>query len=196
MSNLNLATATGYNITMSRPAGFKHSEATKLKIREAKLGQKMSEEARRNNSLAHIGIPSPFKNRVKLNCQHCNNPYEVAKSRLYRSKYCSRKCTRTAIARKQHSYPPELIRLEKVWREMRNRCSNFNNQAYKNYGGRGIRVCEEWLDINTFISDVLPTYESGLTLDRINNDGNYEPGNVRWATYKQQANNRRTRKKQ
>lgn len=85
-----------------------------------------------------------------------------------------------------------------VWSSMKARCSNPNLRNYKNYGGRGIRVYRDWQDsFESFYAHVsqLPHYgEPGYSLDRINNDGNYEPGNVRWASAKVQANNRRQQK--
>jgi hypothetical protein len=74
------------------------------------------------------------------------------------------------------------------------RCYNPKNKGYKNYGALGIRVYEPWHDANIFIRDIeslLGKKELGMSLDRINPWGNYEPGNVRWATPKMQANNRR-----
>lgn len=76
------------------------------------------------------------------------------------------------------------------WKDMRARCYNPNNQDYHNYGGRGITVCEEWNDFATFISD-MGRKPKGLTLDRINSNGNYEADNCRWADSFVQANNRR-----
>lgn len=76
-----------------------------------------------------------------------------------------------------------------TWHTMMARCYKQTNKKYKNYGGRGIGVCERWHSVANFISDLSPRPE-GMTLDRVNNDGNYEPSNCRWATVLQQARNR------
>jgi hypothetical protein len=80
-----------------------------------------------------------------------------------------------------------------TWRRMLDRCENPRHPAYRRYGGRGISVCDRWHDVRLFILDIkrlLGTRPHGKSLDRIDNDGNYEPGNVRWATAKEQSANR------
>lgn len=78
------------------------------------------------------------------------------------------------------------------WASARNRCNNPNNKDYADYGGRGIKFCEKWKDFRLFLED-MGEKPDGLTLDRIDNDGNYEPGNCRWATKSQQNSNQRKR---
>lgn len=77
-----------------------------------------------------------------------------------------------------------------TWASMKQRCLNPNSPKYRLYGGRGITICDRWLKFENFLAD-MGERPPGLTLDRIDNDGDYEPGNCRWATSTQQIANRR-----
>jgi hypothetical protein len=83
-------------------------------------------------------------------------------------------------------------RLYSIHNNMLNRCYNPKNKSYKNYGGRGITVSPEWLDVRVFVTDMYPSYQEGLSLERVENNKGYSKDNCVWATRGQQANNTRS----
>jgi hypothetical protein len=79
----------------------------------------------------------------------------------------------------------------RAWLHMRERCNKPQNKNYKDYGGRGIKVCPEWENFDNFYKDMYPSYEEVLSLDRTDVNGNYEPKNCRWIPMRLQNANRR-----
>lgn len=94
-----------------------------------------------------------------------------------------------------HAYRGRHTKEYRAWVSMRGRCFDKRDAGYHNYGGRGITVCERWLVFENFLEDLGLAPSPSHTLDRINVDGNYCPDNCKWATRKEQANNRRDTRK-
>lgn len=119
-------------------------------------------------------------------CGECGNGVLLQQSRVRCGVVKTCGCVRGRRRDKHHhSGSPTYV----SWCAMRQRCNNPNSPVYGYYGGRGIRVCPRWDDFAHFLAD-LGERPEGTTLDRIDSDGHYEPGNVRWATPRQQTTNR------
>ena len=139
----------------------------------------------------HMGS-NQYRQSVWLCRCDCGNEKVITSNQLRTGHTRSCGCLLTETIKTLHmthggTYHP----LYQTWLGMKQRCSNPNHKDYNNYGGRGISVCERWKnDFGAFLHDLGERPGSNYTLDRIDVDGNYEPGNVRWATHKTQATNK------
>jgi len=129
----------------------------------------------------------------------CGKVITVRGSDLRMGKHKSCGCfQKEKVTKHGHTkYGGEKSREYTAWAGMKQRCYNLNNPRYKDWGGRGIKVCQRWLDsFENFLADMGACPLDKNSLDRIDNNKDYAPGNCRWANPKEQSQNKRPRKKQ
>jgi hypothetical protein len=122
----------------------------------------------------------------------CGNLTKVQRGALKNGHTKSCGCLNKELSKKRFTtHKMSLTRPWFCWAHIKQRCLNKNNKSYKNYGGRGIKVCDRWLNFESFWEDMKDGYKDNLTIDRIDNDGNYCKENCRWITHKEQQKNKR-----
>ena len=151
------------------------------------------------NYLTIIGEERDKAHRLIYVCQcECGIIKRIQYQHVLSGKVKSCGCKHDELAGKNTRKHGETgTRLYRIWRAMIGRCYYESHVNYKNYGGRGISVCNEWRNNYEVFRDwaLSHGYADNLTIDRVDVNGNYVPSNCRWATYKEQRNNQRPRKK-
>ena len=168
---------------------------------EIKLGQKFG---KLTVISFHHKKERVYGNRRRTFCYYlckcdCGNETIVAKDFLIKKKNPTKSCgciSKNFLRSLTMTHGKSNTRLFRIWAHIKDRCFNENNDAYKNYGGRGISMCLEWKnDFMSFYNWAKENgYNNNLTIDRKDNNGNYEPKNCRWITAKEQHRNTRRNK--
>ena len=155
-----------------------------------------------------LGYQKPFSDKDKVQmalffCEGCKRLVVKPTNVGHTAKACSRECTmairRGKLADTMMLYgidteitAEEINRVKRIYQNMKQRCYNPSHSSYNAYGGRGIKISQEWLaDVDNFLKDMLPTYFEGATIDRINNDKGYSKDNCRWVDSRTNSGNTR-----
>lgn len=137
--------------------------------------------------ISEAGLTKHNKKKWLCRCD-CGNTKEIIGGNLSSGIATSCGCYNTELITKHGDHKSPFYA---VWRDLRFRCNTPTSPEYSNYGGRGIKVAPEWEDYSVFKTDMFPSYKKGLTIDRIDVNGNYCKNNCKWATVKEQNNNKR-----
>lgn len=125
----------------------------------------------------------------------CGNFIEVQTSNLCNGSTVSCGCHKSSLTSARNTTHGKTNTPEyNSWNSMVRRCTDPKSSGYEYYGGRGIKVCDRWMKYDNFYKDMHPSYEEGLTIDRIDVNGDYEPSNCKWSSMKEQVINRRCTK--
>lgn len=152
---------------------------------------------RRFGRLVVIGQSGHQNKHILWKCRcDCGNVVDVLGLNLRRGNTKSCGCLAVdELVERVKTHGKHNTRIYRIYRNMKNRCYNPNVKSYNDYGGRGIKICEEWNGENGFQNfydwAIANGYTDELSIDRIDNDGNYEPSNCRWVTDERQARNKR-----
>ena len=159
------------------------------------MGARIDLTGQRFGKLVVLAIVSSIKGVVSWDCIcDCGNRFTATTASLRYSGRKSCGCIhREQLIARNTTHGLRAHRVYRVWAAMRDRCNRPADKFYADYGGRGIKVCDSWQTFENFIADMgVPA--DGMQIDRINNDGDYEPSNCQWVTRTENASNKRNNK--